>query len=79
MRQNSHEVGVRQKSAQYQALINSSFQASYIIIHDNIWHLHSLSTNKFFKGNFECQKDIHFKTQPGPVAKNATSRPPAGN
>ena len=25
------------------------------------------------------QKDIHFKTQTGPVAKNATPRPPAGN
>ena len=25
------------------------------------------------------QKDIHFKTQPRPVAKNATPRPPAGN
>ena len=25
---------------------------------------------------YECQKDIHFKTQPGPVAKNATPRPP---
>ena len=25
------------------------------------------------EGKFECQKDIHFiKTQPGPVAKNAT-------
>ena len=21
---------------------------------------------------FECREDIHFKTQPGPVAKNAT-------
>ena len=21
---------------------------------------------------FECRKDIHFRTQPGPVAKNAT-------
>ena len=28
---------------------------------------------------FECQKDIQFKTQPDPVAKNATSRTPAGN
>ena len=28
---------------------------------------------------FECREDIHFKTQPGPVAKNATPRPPAGN
>ena len=27
----------------------------------------------------ECQKDIHFKTQPGPVAKNETPRLPAGN
>ena len=36
-------------------------------IKDNIWHLHSLSTDKF-----EYQKDIHFKTQPGPVTKNAT-------
>ena len=26
----------------------------------------------------ECCKDIHFETQPGPVAKNASSRPPAG-
>ena len=24
---------------------------------------------------FECRKDIHYKTQPGPVAKNATPRP----
>ena len=24
-------------------------------------------------------EDIHFKTQPAPVAKNATPRPPAGN
>ena len=30
-------------------------------------------------GKFEFQKDIHFKTQPGPVAKNATPRPPFGN
>ena len=30
-------------------------------------------------GKFECQKDIHFKTKPRPVAKNATPRPPAGN
>ena len=28
---------------------------------------------------FECQEDTHFKTQPGPVAKNATPRPLAGN
>ena len=28
---------------------------------------------------FECHEDIHFKTQPGPVVKNATPRPPAGN
>ena len=27
---------------------------------------------------FECREDIHFKTQPGPVAKNATPRPPEG-
>ena len=33
----------------------------------------------FFKGKVECQKDIHFKTQPGQVAKNATPRRPAGN
>ena len=26
-----------------------------------------------------CQKDIHFKTQPEPVAKNATPRTLAGN
>ena len=31
------------------------------------------------QGKFECQKDIRFKTQPGPIAKNATRRPPAGN
>ena len=31
------------------------------------------------QGKVECQKDVHFKTQPGPVAKNATPRPPAGN
>ena len=30
-------------------------------------------------GKFECQKDIHFKTQPGLVAKNATPRLPTGN
>ena len=28
---------------------------------------------------FECRKDVHFKTQPGPVANNATSRSPDGN
>ena len=30
---------------------------------------------------FECREDIHFKTHPGPVGKNATPtpRPPAGN
>ena len=27
---------------------------------------------------FECSEDIHFKTQPGPVAKNTTPRPPDG-
>ena len=27
----------------------------------------------------KCREDIHFKTQPGPVAKNAAPRPPAGN
>ena len=43
-------------------------------IKDNIWHLHSLSIDRFF----ECQKDIHFKTQPGQVAKNATPRPRQG-
>ena len=32
-----------------------------------------------FKGKFECQKDIYFKTQPGPVAKNATRSLLAGN
>ena len=26
---------------------------------------------KVMCSKFECQKDIHFKTQPGPVAKNA--------
>ena len=26
--------------------------------------------------NFECREDIQFKTQAGPVAKNATPRPP---
>ena len=34
--------------------------------------VHSLSTDRFFEGKFECQKDIHLKTQPGPVAKNST-------
>ena len=24
---------------------------------------------------FECREEIHFKTQPGPVAKNATPSP----
>ena len=28
---------------------------------------------------FECREDIHFKTQSGPVAKNATPRPPTEN
>ena len=36
-------------------------------------------TARSLGGNFECQEDIHFKTQSGPVAKNATPRPPAGN
>ena len=27
---------------------------------------------------FECREDVHFKTQPEPVAKNATPRPPDG-
>ena len=36
--------------------------------------------SRFLKyGKFEFQKDIHFRTQPGPVAKNATPRPLAGN
>ena len=30
-------------------------------------------------GKLERPKDIYFKTQAGPVAKNATPRPPAGN
>ena len=30
-------------------------------------------------GKFKCHEDIHFETQPGPVVKNATSRPLAGN
>ena len=34
---------------------------------------------KIIFGKFECQKDIHFKTQAGPVAKNRTPRPPTGN
>ena len=29
--------------------------------------------------NSSVIRDIHFKTQKGPVAKNATPRPPAGN
>ena len=43
------------------------------------------STEGWYKGKkykvnvmcrkFECRKDIHYKTQPGPVAKNATPRP----
>ena len=37
-----------------------------------------VSTVRFFKIRL-IQKDIHFKTQPGPVAKNATPRSPAGN
>ena len=28
---------------------------------------------------FKCGKDIHYKSQSGPVAKNATPRPPTGN
>ena len=39
-------------------------------IEDNIWHLQSLS----ILISFECQKDIHFKTHPGPVAKDAAPR-----
>ena len=31
------------------------------------------------KPKFECRKDMHFENQPGSVAKNATSRPPARN
>ena len=27
---------------------------------------------------FECREDVHFKTQPGPVAKNARVQFPAG-
>ena len=39
-----------------------------------------ISNYLFLKyGKFECQKDIHFKIQPGPAAKNATPRPLAGN
>ena len=35
---------------------------------------------KVRSSKLECQlEDIHFETQPEPVAKNATSRPPAGN
>ena len=36
-------------------------------IKENIWHLHSFSTDRCFLmlAKFECQKDIHFKTQPG--------------
>ena len=34
---------------------------------------------KLMCSKFECREDIHFRTQPGPVAKNATPRPPAGN
>ena len=30
-------------------------------------------------GKFECQNDIHFKTQLGQVAKITTPRPPAEN
>ena len=43
-----------------------------------IWHLHWLSTGEKY-GKFKCHKHIHFKTQHGPVAKNATPRPPDRN
>ena len=34
----------------------------------------------FFCSAIDVQiKSLHFKTQPGPVAKNATPSPPAGN
>ena len=39
--------------------------------------LYALRTNLSVK--FECQKDIHFKTQLGPAVKNATPKPPTGN
>ena len=32
---------------------------------------------KVMCSKLECQKDIHFKAQPGPFVKNATQRPPA--
>ena len=54
------------------------------VIKDNIWHLHSLSTDRFFKELYRRVNSgvrtiyIHFKTQPGPVEKNATPRPLAG-
>ena len=35
--------------------------------------------NAIYLGKFECRKDIHFKTQPEPVARNVTPRTPAGN
>ena len=39
----------------------------------HIYGLHQIN------GKFECQKDMHFNTQLGPVAKNATPRLSAGN
>ena len=61
-------------------LEKDGFWADVYHIKDNIWHLHSLSKHIHFlkQGKLECQKDIHYKTQQGPVAKNATPRPPAG-
>ena len=36
-----------------------------------VWHVLTLYKPVYIT---ECQKGIHFKTQPGPVAKNATPR-----
>ena len=52
---------------------------AFYYIKNNIWHLHSLSIDesKCYGRIFECVEDILYiaKTKPGPVAKNATTRP----
>ena len=45
--------------------LNYSRLQSLMSYNKNVWP--ALTKN-------ECQKDTHFKTQPGPVAKNATPR-----
>ena len=54
----------------YSVVVKKRYAGISDNIKDNIWHLH------IYTGKFECQKDIHFKTQPRHVAmKNATPSP----